>query len=236
MKKILIRGTPILITVPLAQAHVVLDYRNELMSIAQRLTGWWDTSADRQLYSTWDVLYQEIAQRCTPTFDPATMTSHDRHCFFVAQEPVQIGDQWSPGLSTLDQILGYSYPTPQDLANRPKNQPPPLTTGNPILDLVTDICLVFKQSAPWIIRTYGVEEARMLLVQGNDRLRGEEAIKERTRQHDLQKVGLTAPKTGEDPLMASLAQFGITPPASTKKPPPQTTEEAANPSCSGEDI
>lgn len=226
VKKILIRGTPLFVDVPLANAHVVLAYRDELISIAHRTAGWWDSSADQRLFGTWNSLYQEIAQRCQPQFDPAEMGSHDRHCFFVAQEPIEILGQWSPGLSTLDQILGYSYPDPATPSRQ--TQPPIVTTENPILDLVVDTCLVFKQSAPWLLRNYGVEEVRLMLVQGNDRLRGEEGIKERSRKHDLARVGpLAQPPGAVDPLMASLAQFGITPPAATKKPPPGEGEAEA---------
>lgn len=213
MRKILVRGTPQFVTVPLAQAHVVLAYRDELLSVARRLKGWWDESYDLQLFSTWGALYGAIAQHCSPPFEPGNLSSRDRHQFFIAKAPIQIGSEWCVGLSDLDEILGYSYPEPGTTGKK-SNSPPPLTTGNPVLDLVTDICLVFKQSAPWLIQSYGVEEARLMLVQGNDRLRGEEAIKERNRKHDLERVGVIP--TADDPLAKVLAQHGITIPGLEK--------------------
>ena len=105
-------------------------------------------------------------------FDPDQLTQESRHHFFIATEPITYREQLIPGLSLLEQLLGYKYPEdgtdskllPQEL----------ITTGDLALDIIADAILIFKVGG--LENHYSLDDLAKLCKQANDRLKQAEEL------------------------------------------------------------
>lgn len=176
--------TPLLIQgIPLGIYHLIAAYHAALMAQARRVTLYWEPECDRYLYTSFSNYYHAIAQRLSDSFDPAILTPASRHRFFIASEPVPHpadSTQTLPGLSQIEQLLGMSYSKPSPpTTGIPAPAIAEITTGDRVLDLITDTYLIFEGAATAIIDRFDAETVGKMIRHKCDRQRGEEALKER---------------------------------------------------------
>lgn len=93
--------------------------------------------ADAVLYPQFKLYYQKLGNMMNPVVDCDRLTPESRHEFFVCTEPVEHGEQRLPGLSGLEQLMGFSY-------NTEAGEEPDKTTGDINLDILTSVVLSFK--------------------------------------------------------------------------------------------
>lgn len=121
---------------------------------------------DEVLYPKFRIYYQKIAGFFNINSDKLTRIS--RHHFFVATEPIEYNNNLIPGLSYLQQLLGYNYPSPT-LETKDIEGQTLITTGDPNLDIVADALLIFKVAG--LENYYSLNELSKLCKQANDRLK-----------------------------------------------------------------
>lgn len=125
---------------------------------------------DHYLFPRFRYHYLKIAQFFE--FDVDQLTQESRHHFFIATEPITYQGQIIPGLSLLEQLLGYKYPeegttppvAPQDI----------ITTGDLALDIIADAILIFKVGG--LENHYSLSDLAKLCKQANDRLKQAEEL------------------------------------------------------------
>lgn len=80
------------------------------------------------------------------------------HSFLVCTKP---RDDGTLGLSYLEQLMGFDYTTNEPI------EPPKRSTGDSILDVTTQIALVFKHQSPWFLENFSVDDcAKMATLAG----------------------------------------------------------------------
>lgn len=107
----------------------------------------WPIESAGDLFSEFGLYFRKLSELFRPQLDPGRMTPESRHEFFICTEPfpgLHDPEQLLPGLSGLEQLLGYSY---QVASDKPKARPRLEGTGTPDLDVLTSALLMFKEAA-----------------------------------------------------------------------------------------
>lgn len=113
------------------------SYHLELHKALEGLSVWPPEESDEQIYPKFKLYYQKLGEMLTPPIDCDRLLPESRHKFFVCTDPVEHEGRMLPGLSGLEQIMGYSYSTE-------RGEPPDKTTGDVTLDILTSVVLTFK--------------------------------------------------------------------------------------------
>lgn len=160
--------------ITLAKHPIVRGYHLELLKAAQGLTVW-PPPPDDPDEESWDLYpnfprhYQKLMALIDSGVDCDRVLPSSRHLFFICTEPIQqVEGKLIPGLSGLEQLMGFSLPKPGDEA--PKKDESSPTTGNVVLDVKTDIYLVFKSRAPRLIEEHSLDELCRIAKQAGDRM------------------------------------------------------------------
>lgn len=113
------------------------------LALHQALTGlnvFPAVEADAVLYPQFKLYYQKLGNIMNPVVDCDRLAPESRHEFFVCSEPIEHDGRLLPGLSGLEQLMGFSYSTES-------SEPPDKTTGDITLDILTSVALTFKGGA-----------------------------------------------------------------------------------------
>ena len=160
---------------PLAQMRELAAYHQELLKRIHQLNAYWLPECDPVFFPHFQVYYEKIAARCSPPFDPSRLTSYSRHRFFVATDPVEhpeMKGQLLPGVSGLEQLLGYTY-------HVQKPSKPRVTSGDNEIDTVAMLALLpTSTQLPWLVDRYSITDLGKLCKQVSDKSREEEVLKE----------------------------------------------------------
>jgi hypothetical protein len=142
-------GTFCLIQAPsLAIAPIVRAYHLELLSVVRQFEYWYLEAADTVLFTAHEYYYQAIANHLAPSVEVKLLIPQSRHQFFVATEPTPTPEgETMPGMSQLEQLMGFSYP-------KPGKGVPSLevvaTTGDYCLDIEASLLLFRPDQAHWL--------------------------------------------------------------------------------------
>lgn len=159
--------------IPLTRHSSIRAYHLELLKAVQGLTVWpappddpdedsWDLYPDFSLY------YQKVIQLVDSSVNCSKLLPSSRHLFFICTEPMQYGEQLIPGLSGLEQLMGFSLPKFGEKP-QPRDESVP-TTGDSVLDVKVDIFLVFKNRATRLIEEHSLDELCRMAKQAGDRM------------------------------------------------------------------
>lgn len=170
----------------LTQYRRILAYHRELLCEARKKPRYYLAESDWILYPQLRQFYQAIADQLDPAFNCDDLEPLDRHSFFIATAPVTNPfnpEEKIPGLSNLEKLMGLSYPEPPKPGQSPYQQII-ISSGDPTLDILADALLVLKEAALPLAAQFSPADLLKITKQANDRLRGEEAIKEVQQQAD----------------------------------------------------
>lgn len=151
-----------MVLLPMVQ-HPLVSVLRDRMRLQFPAQMSWHPEMDSLLYNRLVIYYQKIAACLVPTFDVDRLTPVSRFRFFICSEPIETEHGYLPGLSQLDQLLGYSYNHPIADPNKPAKAV--ITSGNPIVDLTAELLLVLKSDARWLMEQYSVEFLSQMLTQ-----------------------------------------------------------------------
>ncbi|PHJ64931.1 hypothetical protein VF04_03845 [Nostoc linckia z7] len=147
-----------------------LQIRAYHLELQQELSGipvWPVDEVSAVLYANFGKHYHKITELLK--LDCDRLTDESRHLLLVCSAPVGEGENFRPGLSYLEQLMGYS------LEEKPMQSTfigaPPPTTGDYILDVKTDLYLIFKRHAPKLWQTHSLEECALLCKQASERMK-----------------------------------------------------------------
>lgn len=158
--------------IPLTRHGIVRAYHLELLKAVQNLTVWpppddfdedsWDLYPDFSLY------YQKVMSLVDTSINCDRLLPSSRHLFLVCTEPLPYGEQMIPGLSGLEQLMGFTLPKHGEKP-QPKDDSIP-TTGDSVLDVKVDTFLVFKNRATRLIEEHSLDELCRMAKQAGDRM------------------------------------------------------------------
>lgn len=183
-----------------ARSHEIRAYHLELLQQVQDFHGYYDSRTDLVLFEEFSPLYEAVASRLNPTFDPGELQSIDRHRFFICEGIVNhplTPEQQVPDLSGLEKLMGYQLPT------EPPSDQLYLTSGDDDADLVAALQMCFKESAIALTRQYSRADLINILAQTQNLTRGEEALKELQQKRDRELF-----EKNRETIEAQLAQAG----------------------------
>lgn len=159
----------------LKQAAELTAYHQEFLRRIQQVNGYWLVDGDSVFFAHYRIYYDKIAARCNPAFDPALLTPSSRHRFFVATNPVEhpeMKGQLLPGVSGLEQLLGYTY-------HVQKPTKPRVTSGDNEIDVLALLALLpTSPHLPWLAENYSITDLGKLCKQVSDKSREDEVLKE----------------------------------------------------------
>jgi hypothetical protein len=151
-------------------AHLHLQIRAYHMELQQELSGipvWPVDEVSAVLYNNFGKYFCKVTDLLK--LDCDRLTDESRHLLLVCSAPVGEGENLRPGLSYLEQLMGYSLEQkPQQSA--PSSTPPP-TTGDYVLDVKADLYLIFKRHAPQLWQMHSLEECALLCKQASERMK-----------------------------------------------------------------
>lgn len=157
------------------RARELTAYHQEFLKRIQQVNGYWLVNGDPVFFQHYRIYYEKIAARCNPVFDPSLLTPTSRHKFFVATDPVkhpEAKDSLVPGVSGLEQLLGYTY-------HVQKPTKPRITSGDNEIDILALLALLpTSPHLPWLAQNYSVSDLSKLVKQVSDKSREEEVLKE----------------------------------------------------------
>lgn len=159
-----IDGRFVLVQAPcLKLAPIVRAYHVELLSLVQQFEYWYLEAADSLLFEAHDYYYQAIANHLEPAIEVELLTPESRHCFFVATEPFTIDGKTMPGMSQLEQLMGFSYPK---AAGRPSLEVV-ATTGDYCLDIEASLLLFRPAEAHWLREAFSPTQLSAIITYVN---------------------------------------------------------------------
>lgn len=180
-------GSFCLIQAPsLAKSPIVRAYHLELLEAVQQIDGWYEEESDPLLFENYEPYYQAIAQHLKPCIEPKGLTRRSRHRFFIATELVpdpHNPDHWSPGLSELEVLMGFTYPGAESKSSQAVPQVP-VTTGNYCLDLEASLLLFRPDQAQWLRQTFSPPELAEMLKYAQQKSSSEEETSEAQQEAD----------------------------------------------------
>lgn len=156
----------IVFPLPINISRKIAAYHQELREKTAGMNIWPET-LDSDIYPEFKIYYDKIAY----FFDikPEKLNQTSRHKFFIATEPIEYKKQLIPGLSYLEKLLGYDYPTETDETDTSTSGDEVITSGDTNLDIIADSLLIFKVAG--LENHYSINELAKLCKQANARLK-----------------------------------------------------------------
>ena len=176
-------GTFCLVQAPsLAIAPIVRAYHLELLSLVQRFEYWYLEAADSVLFDEHRYYYQAIANHLTPMIDVTLLTAQSRHRFFVATEPAKLPDgKTVPGMSQLEQLMGFSYPKPGKVTSSLEAV---ATTGDYCLDVEASLLLFRPAEAQWLRQAFSPTQLSAIITYANQQSSQDGEVSEAQQEAD----------------------------------------------------
>lgn len=171
----------------------------ELLERARASTeAWYEDLADELLWLQHEVFYRAIGDAMGIV--PSELSAPDRHQLFIATEPIEHQGQSLPGLSWLEQLMGYEY----DLRGLTSGSSP-LTSGDGDADLIAACHLILGDNAIPYMERFSRPKLLKILEQCNNLSNREEIEKERQEATDR-----AAFETNEAAITAQAKAIGVT--------------------------
>ena len=120
------------------------------------------------VYKHFNLYIRKLFSVLNLKIDPDDLTPVSRHYFCICTEPIGDGDTYRPGLSLLEQLMGFSL---KEVPPPDPNAPEYPTTGDEVLDVKVDLFLIFKRHAPKLWESHSLEELALMSRQANERMR-----------------------------------------------------------------
>lgn len=149
-----------------------------LKSAVESCSIWYESIADESLYQEHRSLYQAIGQLLNLDMD--NLTSADRHRLLICTAPIAMGDQLIPGLSILEQLMGYEY----DFSEPVEPTEIILTSGDNDADLIAGCHLALGDNAIALMQQFSRRKLLKILEQVNNLSNREERLKEEQAKRD----------------------------------------------------
>lgn len=114
--------------------------------------------------------FQAISQYLRPRLDLKRLSCEQQFYWFVATEPEQLGERSLLGLSHVETLIGVqrkivAEEEPTDSSGKSLEEEDFVEgTGDPLLDLISDMHLVFKTSARHLLSSYSPGACQRMLV------------------------------------------------------------------------
>jgi hypothetical protein len=194
-------GCPFLVAAPAFWPYhpEVRALHLELLERARASTeAWYEDLADELLWAQHEVFYRAIGDAMGIV--PSELSAPDRHRLFIATEAIHHQGQSLPGLSWLEQLMGYEY----DLSG-PTSGPPPLTSGDGDADLIAACHLILGDNAIPYMERFSRPKLLKILEQCNNLSNREEIEKER--QEATDRAAFAANETA---IAAQAKAMGVT--------------------------
>ena len=167
-------------SIPLSKTRRVEELHKELYRLTIKQSHFWLVSKDSFLFVAFREFYEALSDEIGVKRVEDLLPKY-RHQFFIATDPVAVGDRTLPGLSGIQKLLGYSYSTnakPKKKTNAiPVADLSMVTTGDQVLDTFTALHLAFGDSATWIADNFGLPDCNKLIEHLYDRRDTESALK-----------------------------------------------------------
>ena len=146
--------------------HKIRAYHLELQQELSGMPVWPPEEVAAVLYKNFGRYYQKVTELFGVECD--RLTDESRHLLLVCTQPFGEEENLRPGLSFLEQLMGYSLEKSE--VQEPTGKPAP-TTGDYVLDVKTDLYLIFKRHAPKLWEIHSLEECALLCRQANERMK-----------------------------------------------------------------
>ena len=153
--------------IPAIKHQKIRSYHLELLQELSGMPVWPPDEAAQVLYETFPLHYQKLTELLELECD--RLTDESRHLLLVCTAPVGEGESIRPGLSQIEQLMGYSLEKSSVVVVDDGSFVP--TTGNYVLDVKTDLYLIFKRHAPKLWEIHSLEECALLCKQANERMK-----------------------------------------------------------------
>lgn len=127
----------------------------------------WPPEVDEVIYPQFKQYYQKVGDLLLPRVECDRLLPTSRHAFFVCTDPIKHPktEQSLPGLSGLEQIMGYSYHQDSGGEEGDKSLK---GTGDPTLDILTSAVLIFKAGGIALAKRYSREDLVKMCVYANE--------------------------------------------------------------------
>jgi len=142
------------------------------LALVQQFEYWYLEAADTLLFEAHDYYYQSIANHFDPAIEVKLLTPESRHRFFVATEPVTIDGKTMPGMSQLEQLMGFSYPK---AAGKPSLEVA-TTTGDYCLDIEASLLLFRPAEAHWLREAFSPTQLSAIITYANHHSSSDEEV------------------------------------------------------------
>lgn len=152
--------------IPATKHQRIRAYHLELLQQLSGMPVWPPEEVGAVLYEHFSVYYQKVGELLGVKCD--RLTDESRHLLLVCTAPIGDEGEMRPGLSQIEQLMGYSLENKVEVALDGRVAP---TTGNYVLDVKTDLYLIFKRHAPKLWEIHSLEECALLCKQANERMK-----------------------------------------------------------------
>ncbi|MBN3946434.1 MAG: hypothetical protein HWQ38_08050 [Nostoc sp. NMS7] len=152
--------------IPAIKHQKIRSYHLELLQELSGMPVWPPDEVALVLYNNFPLHYQKVAELLGVKCD--RLTDESRHLLLVCTAPVGEDESVRPGLSHVEQLMGYSLEKTPVVVDDGRVAP---TTGDYVLDVKTDLYLIFKRHAPKLWEVHSLEECALLCKQANERMK-----------------------------------------------------------------
>jgi len=162
--------------IPLNIHRTVLAYHLELQTAIQGMPVY-PPETDSVIYPRYKRYYEKILELICPRIHPDRLSYDSRHAFFIGTDPApnpdgKNSDNLTMGLPQLSILMGYKISNEKDEATEEEDVVhKPSSTGDSVLDIETDILLIFKSAAPYLLAHHGIENLGKIAMQANARMK-----------------------------------------------------------------
>jgi hypothetical protein len=194
--------------IPGVKHQSIRAYHLELQTELSGMPVWPPEEVATVLYENFAPYYQKVTQLLSVECD--RLTDESRHLLLVCTNPVGEGESLRPGLSFLEKLMGYSLEKTEPVTDSGKTAP---TTGDYVLDVKTDLYLIFKRHAPKLWEMHSLEECALLCRQANERMRDpDEADNEEGWEKKVEVVDDAIFLEKKAEILLRLSVIGVIPP------------------------
>jgi hypothetical protein len=156
--------------IPAHRHRIIRAYHVELL---QKISDssfpvWPPEEIAEDVYKHFNLYIRKLFSVLNLKIDPDDLTPASRHHFCICTEPVGDSETYRPGLSLLEQLMGFSL---KEVPPPDPNTPEYPTTGDEVLDVKVDLFLIFKRHAPKLWESHSLEELALMSRQANERMR-----------------------------------------------------------------
>ena len=153
--------------IPAIKHQRIRAYHLELLQELSGMPVWPPDEVAEVLYKNFPLHYQKVGELLGLECD--RLTDESRHLLLVCTAPVGEDESVRPGLSQIEQLMGYSLEKSAEVVVDDGREVP--TTGDYVLDVKTDLYLIFKRHAPKLWEIHSLEECALLCKQANERMK-----------------------------------------------------------------